>query len=100
MPPISRRNALLLGGLGAAGTIAGGTGLWLSLNSGPAPVTGQDLAQPGALRSSGGVLAATLEAAPGRLQLAGRLAGALGYNGGTPGPPCGSGPARCSGSGS
>jgi len=86
VPPISRRNALLLGGLGTAGTIAGGTGLWLSLTSGPAPVTGQDLAQPGELRSSGGVLAATLEAAPGRLALAGRLAGALGYNGGTPGP--------------
>lgn len=86
MPPISRRNALLLGGLGATGTIAGGAGLWFSLNSGPAPVTGQDLVQPGVLRSSGGILAATLEAAPGRLPLAGRLAGALGYNGGTPGP--------------
>ena len=86
MPPISRRKALLLGGLGASATIAGGAGLWSSLNSRPSPVTGLDLSQPAALRSSGGILAATLEAAPGRLLLAGRQAGALGYNGGIPGP--------------
>lgn len=86
MPPISRRNALLLAGLGVTGTVAGGTGLWLSLNAGPTPVTGEDLGQPAALRSAGGVLATSLEAAPGRFPLAGRPAGALAYNGGIPGP--------------
>lgn len=87
MPPLSRRTALLLGGIGAAGTVAGGTGLWLSLaGPRPDPVTGQALARPPELSSSGGVLAATLEAASGQLQIGGRLATAQGYNGGSPGP--------------
>jgi FtsP/CotA-like multicopper oxidase with cupredoxin domain len=86
VPPISRRSALLLGGLGMAGTVAGGAGLWWSLNSQPAPLTGEALGQPGALSSAGGVLEASLEAAPGRFLLAGLQAGALGYNGGIPGP--------------
>lgn len=86
MPPISRRNALLLGGLGLTGTVAGGAGLWWSLNSREAPVTGEALAQPTVFSSSGGVLEASLQAAPGLLPLAGRQAGALGYNGGIPGP--------------
>ncbi|MDQ0754578.1 multicopper oxidase family protein [Arthrobacter sp. B3I4] len=86
MPPISRRNALLLGGLGVAGTVAGGAGLWWSLNSREPPVAGEALEQPTALSSAGGALEASLEAAPGLFLLAGRKAGALGYNGGIPGP--------------
>ena len=51
MRPISRRRALLLGGLGAAGTVAGGTGLVWSLSSRPGPTTGSSLVQPQELRS-------------------------------------------------
>ena len=86
MQPISRRSALLLGGLGLTGTVAGGAGLWWTLNSRPTAVTGESFRQPPALGSSGGILEANLEAAPGLFPLAGRQAGALGYNGGIPGP--------------
>lgn len=88
--PLSRRNALLLGGLGAAATAAGGAGLWASLAprspSRTAPVTGVELSQPSELSSIGGRLEVRLEAGPGRIQLAGRQASAVGYNGSIPGP--------------
>lgn len=88
--PMNRRNALILGGLGAAGTAVGGAGLWWSLASRPSsrtePETGAELSQPGELRSAGGRLEVRLEAGPGQFQLAGRQARALGYNGGIPGP--------------
>lgn len=86
MRPLSRRQALLLGGLGAAGTVAGGAGLIWSLTSGPGPTAGGSLIQPQELRSDAGQLQVRLEAAPGQLQLAGRQVSALGYNGGIPGP--------------
>ena len=86
MPAISRRNALLLGGLGAAGVAAGGAGLWWTLSSRFSPVTGADLTQPEELRSSNRRLQVRLEAAPGTVQLGGRQASALGYNGRIPGP--------------
>jgi len=84
--PISRRKALLLGGLGVAGTAAGGAGLIWTLTSRPAPVTGGELTQPSDQRSTDGRLQVRLEAGPGQMQLAGRQASALGYNGGIPGP--------------
>ena len=40
MRPISRRDALLLGGLGTAATVAGGAGLWWSLASAQQPIGG------------------------------------------------------------
>ncbi|MFF1384039.1 multicopper oxidase family protein [Arthrobacter sp. NPDC058288] len=87
---MSRRGALLLGGLGAAATAAGGAGLWWSLasRSSPrtAPVTGAELSQPSELRSTGGRLEVRLEAAAAPIELAGQQARTLGYNGGTPGP--------------
>ncbi|WP_247828535.1 multicopper oxidase family protein [Arthrobacter antioxidans] len=86
MEPISRREALLLGGLGVAGAAAGGAGLIWTLTSQEAPVTGSDLIQPPEERSANGRLQVRLEAAPGQLLLAGRQAAALGYNGGIPGP--------------
>ena len=86
MKPISRRQALLLGGLGIAGTAAGGAGLIWTLASREAPVTGSELIQPPVERSTNGQLQIRLEAAPGHMPLAGRQAAALGYNGGTPGP--------------
>jgi FtsP/CotA-like multicopper oxidase with cupredoxin domain len=84
--PISRRQALLLGGLGVAGTVAGGAGVFWALTSPGAPVSGGKLTQPPEEHSSGGQLQVPLEAAPGQMLLAGRKAAALGYNGGIPGP--------------
>lgn len=88
--PLSRRSALLLGGLGAAATAAGGAGLWWSLATGSssrtAPGTGGELSQPSELRSSGGRLEVRLEAGPGQFRLAGQQVRTLGYNGGIPGP--------------
>jgi len=90
--PISRRDALLLGGLGTAATVAGGAGLWWSLASpqqptgGPFPALGSALRSPPELRSADGRLQLTLDAAPGEVELGGRPAGVLSYNGTVPGP--------------
>ncbi|QCO99576.1 multicopper oxidase family protein [Arthrobacter sp. 24S4-2] len=86
MRPISRRQALLLGGVGIAVTAAGGAGLIWTLASPPDPVAGGELAQPPEERSIDGQLQVRLEAKPGQILLAGRQAAALGYNGGIPGP--------------
>ena len=86
MRPISRRNALLLGGLGTAAIAAGGAGLWWTASSRFSPVAGVEFTEPDALRSSNGRLQVRLEASPGPVQLGGQQASALGYNGGVPGP--------------
>lgn len=86
MQPLSRRNALLLGGLGVAGTAAGAVGLAWTLGSNSGPVTGAALTDPVELRSTGGNLALELEAGRGPMLLGGRRATALGYNGASPGP--------------
>ncbi|MDP9981125.1 FtsP/CotA-like multicopper oxidase with cupredoxin domain [Pseudarthrobacter oxydans] len=98
MRPISRRDALIAGGLGTAATVAGAAGLWWSLTSarepagvggvvgGAAPVQGAELRGPAELRSTDGRLELTLGAAPGRVELGGRQARALCYNGTVPGP--------------
>lgn len=86
MQPISRRRALQLGGLGVASTLVGGLGLARSVTSAFEPATGVALLEPTALRSAGGELAVRLEAAQGRVRVAGRQATVLGYNGGLPGP--------------
>ncbi|MGW9412743.1 multicopper oxidase family protein [Arthrobacter cupressi] len=86
MPRVSRRTALLLGGLGLAGTAAGATGLFLSRGSAPGTVAGTGLTQPPTVHSSSGRLEIRLEAAPGTVQLAGRPASCLAYNGAVPGP--------------
>ncbi|ADX74213.1 putative multicopper oxidase [Pseudarthrobacter phenanthrenivorans Sphe3] len=92
MRPISRRQALLLGGLGVASTAAGGAGLLWIINGSDlvagrdVPAGGGELAQPPEQRSSAGQLEVRLEAAPGLVALAGRQVSALGYNGSIPGP--------------
>lgn len=86
MRTISRREALLLGGLGIAGTAAGAAGLYWTLTSLSGPVTAGELTQPQEERSADGQLHVRLEAGPGQIQLAGRAASAIGYNGGIPGP--------------
>ncbi|CAH0177584.1 MULTISPECIES: multicopper oxidase family protein [unclassified Arthrobacter] len=83
---MSRRDALLLGGLGTAGIVAGGAGLWWTVSSRFSPVAGAEFTEPEALRSSSGRLQVRLEASPGSVRLGGQQASALGYNGGVPGP--------------
>ncbi|MFC5993290.1 multicopper oxidase family protein [Pseudonocardia hispaniensis] len=86
--PISRRRALVLGGLGVAGLAAGAAG-WLSIaqtGGGFAPdASGAPLRQPSILDSHGGRLQVELTAASG-VRLAGRASAALGFNGTSPGP--------------
>jgi len=90
MSPITRRNALILGGVGIAGVAVGGTGLLM--NPGLSPLgpsefgSGGEFIEPTELRSTGGALAVALESASGQVTIAGRTVRALGYNGGTPGP--------------
>ena len=88
MEPISRRGALTLGGLGLAGTVVGGAGLlWTSSSGGIAqPQPGEELAEPSELRSANGRLQLRLDAALGTVQVGGRSASALSFNGGIPGP--------------
>jgi FtsP/CotA-like multicopper oxidase with cupredoxin domain len=86
--PISRRGALALGGLGLAGTVVGGAGLlWASsLEDSTHRQQGEELTQPSELNSSNGRLQLRLDAALGTVQIGGRRATALNFNGGVPGP--------------
>lgn len=86
MEPISRRQVLVLGGLGTAGIIAGSTGLFLSANSGYVPTTTEGIVEPTTLKSVNGALQLKLTSAEGPARIAGRQATALTYNGGLPGP--------------
>ena len=91
MRPISRRDALLLGGLGTAATVAGGAGLWWSLASTqrtgfPGTAAGPVLRSPAEIRSTDGRLQLMLEAARAPVELGGRMASPLCYNGTLPGP--------------
>ena len=90
MRPISRRRALQLGGLGTAGMVVGGAGL--SRTGLPYPIpgaaerAGEPLREPRVLHSSGGVLRTELEITRQEVNLAGRRARMLTYNGTVPGP--------------
>ncbi|EYR62492.1 copper oxidase [Actinotalea ferrariae CF5-4] len=93
MEPVTRRQALQLGTLGALGVVVGGAGLarsgvpWAPLGQGPSPggTVGGGLAEPTALRSTNGLLRVELIAAEQEVVLAGRQARALAYNGQVPG---------------
>jgi FtsP/CotA-like multicopper oxidase with cupredoxin domain len=86
---ISRRRALMLGGLGVASLATGVTGWVLAgraSGSGLPPAeTGAPLREPPVLNSDGGRLELDLTANKG-VSLAGRDTGALGFNGTSPGP--------------
>jgi FtsP/CotA-like multicopper oxidase with cupredoxin domain len=86
MRAISRRRALLLGGLGAAATAAGGAGLWWTATSRFSPEAGGGFTEPEELRSADGQLKVRLEASPVSVPLGSQQASILGYNGGVPGP--------------
>lgn len=90
--PITRRRALGVIGLGAAGVAVGTTGWVAALGAPPGSggrlqpgASGQLLAEPAVLASRDGVLNVELTAAAG-VPLAGRDTSALGYNGRSPGP--------------
>lgn len=90
MRPISRRRAVQLGALGAAGMVIGGVGLSQTGLPVRAQATsgggGQALREPPVLRSRDGVLRIELEISPQEVELAGRRATVLTYNGTVPGP--------------
>ncbi|WP_010202089.1 multicopper oxidase family protein [Salinibacterium sp. PAMC 21357] len=94
MPDISRRNALILGGVGVASVAVGGTGFVITQgrSSGSTSgtvagtVAGKSLVEPTEFRSADGLLSIDLETAPQRVTIAGRDVNALSYNGGVPGP--------------
>lgn len=88
---ISRRHAIVVGGLGTAALAVGVTG-WLTATGGGAAdsrlqprASGAALQQPRLLDSRNGHLEVTLTAAPGA-RLAGQDTRALSYNGTSPGP--------------
>ena len=89
MEPISRRRALQLGALGAAGVVVGGWGLTRQFTDlGGVRTTGGGgaLGSPAELRSTGGTLRVELDAAPFTGDVAGRRVSMLGYADGVPGP--------------
>ncbi|WP_105036501.1 multicopper oxidase family protein [Cryobacterium aureum] len=90
MVDISRRNALILGGVGIGGVAIGGTGFVVNQESrrhaALEAAPGVALVQPDELRSSAGILTVSLESSPQQVSIAGRDVRALSYNGGVPGP--------------
>ena len=87
MDPLTRRGAFQLGGLGIASSAIGGFGLLRNGSGSSFPTTsGVALREPPVLRSAGGELKITLEAREGRVQIGGKGATALSYNGSLPGP--------------
>ena len=94
MDPLTRRQALQMGTLGALGIVVGGAGLARSgmpweplgrdLSSGGVAVR-RGLVEPAALRSTNGLLQVELVAAEQDVLLAGRRARVLAYNGQIPG---------------
>lgn len=87
MRPVTRRTALAMGGLGLAGTVIGGTGLWREVTTPGTPgQPGGELVEPEVLTSSAGRLEVAMQARLGTHEVAGRQARTMGYNGGVPGP--------------
>ena len=97
MEPISRRQALLLGALGTGGVVAGALGLARAGAPGvsgtgpgddstPRLAGGADLVEPEELSSTGGRLRVELTMAEAEVDVGGRRARLLTYNGTVPGP--------------
>lgn len=83
---MTRRQAIRLGAVGALGVAIGGVGLsQTGLPWGESATAGARLADPEALRSSGGILAVDLVAAHHRTSIAGRDARVLAYGESLPG---------------
>ena len=74
MPPIKRRNALQIGGVGLAATAIGRIGLTRQLPSRFDPVSAADLTERQAVTSTAGLLPIRLDAGDGLVPVAGREA--------------------------
>ncbi|MHA7299632.1 multicopper oxidase family protein [Pseudarthrobacter sp. MDT1-22] len=86
MRPLTRRQLLALGAVGAGATAAGGAGLWLTTGNGPGYTGGAGLTEPQVLASRDRVLELDLTAAPARVRVGGRDASVQAFNGSLPGP--------------
>ncbi|MFP5250802.1 MAG: multicopper oxidase family protein [Actinomycetes bacterium] len=89
MRPISRRQALALGGLGLASVAVGTLALSTTAPGGtpPGPAGGAATwREPAELRSVDGLLDARLDAGPVEIEVGGARVSALGYGGSVPGP--------------
>ncbi|MHA7299547.1 multicopper oxidase family protein [Pseudarthrobacter sp. MDT3-1] len=86
MRPLTRRQLLALGAVGAGATAAGGAGLWLTTGNGPGYTGGEGLTEPQVLASRDRVLELDLTAAPARVRVGGRDASVQAFNGSLPGP--------------
>lgn len=85
--PLTRRQLLALGAVGAGAAAAGGAGLWwTSGGGGEAAGGGRELLQPEVLSSRDGVLGLSLEAAPAQVRIGERTAHVQAFNGSLPGP--------------
>ncbi|MGJ7439697.1 multicopper oxidase family protein [Aquipuribacter sp. MA13-6] len=86
MSPLTRRRLLVLGASGAGAVVIGGTGLWWTTTDRRRHDDGATLAEPQVLTSGDRLLELQLTAAPARLQVGGREASVLAFNGTLPGP--------------
>lgn len=84
--PLTRRQLLALGAVGAGAAAAGGAGLWQSTGTGSGYTGGEDLTEPQVLASRDRVLQLDLTAAPARVRIGGREASVQAFNGSLPGP--------------
>ncbi|TLP93053.1 multicopper oxidase family protein [Nesterenkonia salmonea] len=85
MSPMTRRQLLALGAVGAGSVAVGGTGLWWTSRD-KETLGGGRLVQPEVLASRDGVLDLALEAAPTRVRIGAREANVHAFNGSLPGP--------------
>lgn len=89
MPALTRRNALILGGLGVAGVAVGGTAFFVNRQGTvevSGAVSGTDFTQPAELQSVDGRLSTTLRPSRRDVSIAGRKVQACSYTGDVPGP--------------
>ncbi|KUG57253.1 multicopper oxidase family protein [Nesterenkonia jeotgali] len=87
MSPLTRRQLLALGAVGAGAAAVGAGGLWWTSSRGGETLGGdRALLQPEVLTSRDGVLDLALEAAPTRVRIGAREASVQAFNSSLPGP--------------
>ncbi|MUN61818.1 multicopper oxidase domain-containing protein [Kocuria sediminis] len=85
MSPLTRRQLLALGAVGAGAAAVGGAGLWWS-GGGDVLGSGRGLVQPEVLTAADGLLELDLAAAPATVRVGARTAHVQAFNGSLPGP--------------
>ncbi|WP_435198081.1 multicopper oxidase family protein [Janibacter sp. GS2] len=86
MSPLTRRQLLATGVVGAGAAATGGVGLWWVTTDGPEYSGGADLVEPEELTSRDGLLEAELTVAAARVRIGDRDATVQAFNGSLPGP--------------